>query len=71
VNDYTALALTKMDILDKLDEILIGVEYVKEGKKLDYYPSSEFQFEGVEVSYCLNHIKNSLCYRSNFLVMNA
>jgi adenylosuccinate synthase len=50
VNDYTALALTKMDILDKLDEIRIGVEYVKNGKNLDYYPSSEFQFEGVEVS---------------------
>jgi Adenylosuccinate synthetase len=50
VNDYSALAVTKLDILDKLDEILIGVEYVKDGKKLDYYPSSEFQFEGVEVS---------------------
>jgi adenylosuccinate synthase len=49
VNDYTALALTKMDILDKLDEIKIGVEYVKDGQRLDYYPSSEFQFRGVEV----------------------
>ena len=50
VNDYSALALTKLDILDKLEEIRIGVEYVKDGKRLDYYPSSEFQFRGVEVS---------------------
>jgi len=51
VNGYTALALTKTDILDKLDEIKIGVNYVKEGKVLNHYPSSAKQFEGVEVEY--------------------
>lgn len=51
VNGYTALALTKTDILDKLDEIKIGVDYVKDGKVLDYFPSSEDQFVGVEVKY--------------------
>lgn len=62
VNDYTALALTKMDILDKLEEILIGVEYVKDGQRLDYYPSSEFQFEGVEVEYItVTGWKTSIC----------
>lgn len=62
VNDYTALALTKMDILDKLEEILIGVEYVKDGQRLDYYPSSEFQFEGVEVEYItVPGWKTSIC----------
>lgn len=51
VNGYTALALTKTDILDKLDEIKICVNYVKNGKVLDHYPSGIFQFEGVEVEY--------------------
>jgi adenylosuccinate synthase len=51
VNGYSAIALTKLDILDKLDEIKIGVDYVKNGAKLNYYPSSAKQFEGVEVEY--------------------
>ena len=36
VNGYTAIAVTKLDILDDFDEIKIGVKYVKtiEGKKL-------------------------------------
>merc|ERR1712013_661113 len=51
LNGYTALCLTKTDILDKLDEVKIGVAYVKDGKKLDHYPSGIFQFEGVSVEY--------------------
>jgi len=51
VNGYTAVALTKLDILDKLDEIQIGCEYVKNGEKLKYFPSSEVQFQGVSVEY--------------------
>jgi len=51
VNGYSAIALTKLDILDKLDEIKIGVDYVKNGANLNYYPSSAKQFEGVEVEY--------------------
>jgi len=34
-----------------MGEIKIGVDYVKNGKKLDYYPSSANQFIGVEVEY--------------------
>ena len=51
VNGYTALAMTKLDILDKLDEIKIGVSYMKNGVKLEHFPSSVKQFEGVEVEY--------------------
>ncbi len=51
VNNYTAVALTKLDILDGFDEIKIGVEYVKDGKTLDHFPSSEQDYEGVEVKY--------------------
>lgn len=51
VNGYTALCLTKTDILDKLDEIKIGVNYIKEGKVIKHYPSGIFQFDGLEVEY--------------------
>merc|ERR1719167_1203022 len=51
INGYTALALTKTDILDKLDEIKIGVNYKKNGKVLEHYPSNVYQFEGVSVEY--------------------
>lgn len=50
VNEYTALALTKTDILDKLDEIKIGVNYFKNGKVL-VLPIRNFQLRGVEVEY--------------------
>ena len=46
---YTALAMTKLDILDKLDEVKIGVSYHRGGHRLEHYPSSVKQFEGVEV----------------------
>jgi len=51
VNGYTALAMTKLDILDKLDEVKIGVSYHRGGHRLEHYPSSVKQFEGVEVEY--------------------
>ena len=40
VNGYSAIAVTKLDILDELDEIKIGVKYMKDGKELNYFPSS-------------------------------
>ncbi|XP_059096718.1 adenylosuccinate synthetase-like [Tigriopus californicus] len=51
VNGYTAIALTKLDILDLMDEIKMGVGYVKDGQKLDYFPGSNQDFEGVSVEY--------------------
>ena len=51
INGYTALALTKIDILDKLDEIKIGVNYVKDGAVMDHYPSNVYQYDGVSVEY--------------------
>ena len=39
------IALTKLDVLDELDEIKICVEYNLNGKKIDYLPAaSEDQF---------------------------
>merc|ERR1712136_701402 len=51
VNGYTAVAMTKVDIFDKMDEVKIGVSYLKNGEKMDHYPSSVKQFEGIEVEY--------------------
>ena len=45
VAGITGIALTKLDVLDELDEIKICVAYELNGKKLDYLPAtSEDQF---------------------------
>ena len=41
VNGYAAIALTKLDILDDVEELQIGVAYRKNGKVLEHFPSSE------------------------------
>lgn len=51
VNGYSSFAVTKLDILDQLDEIKIGVAYVKNGEPLNHFPSCEQEFEGVTVDY--------------------
>lgn len=49
VNGYTALCLTKLDILDTVPEIKVGVAYKLNGKKIDYFPSSASDLAAVEV----------------------
>ena len=45
ISGINAIALTKLDVLDELDEIKMCIEYQLNGKKLDYLPSSsEDQF---------------------------
>ena len=45
IGGINAIALTKLDVLDELDEIKVCIEYELNGKKLDYLPSaSEDQF---------------------------
>ncbi|XP_028166047.1 adenylosuccinate synthetase [Ostrinia nubilalis] len=51
VNGYTSICLTKLDILDTLKEIKIGVAYKLNGKKIDYFPSSMTELSNVEVEY--------------------
>jgi len=51
LNGYTALAITKLDILDGLDQIKIGIEYKIDGVALESFPSSMNQLEKVEVEY--------------------
>ncbi|KAH8921678.1 Adenylosuccinate synthetase [Atractiella rhizophila] len=53
INGYTSLNLTKLDVLDNLDEIKVGVSYVdSEGKELDeLFPADLELLEKVEVKY--------------------
>ena len=41
VNGYSAIALTKLDILDDLDEIQVGINYKKHEKPMEHFPSCE------------------------------
>jgi adenylosuccinate synthase len=40
INGYTSLNLTKLDILDDLPEILVGVKYMVSGTELDGFPGA-------------------------------
>lgn len=51
INGYTALAVTKVDILDTFEELKIGVQYLKDGKPIDYYPASDEELRSIEVKY--------------------
>ena len=41
VNGITGIALTKLDVLDGLDEIKVCVGYELDGKRIDYLPASQ------------------------------
>ena len=41
VNGITVIALTKLDVLDGLDEIKVCVGYELDGKRIDYLPASQ------------------------------
>ncbi len=45
VNGLDCLAITKLDVLDELDEINVCVAYKLNGKRIDYFPSSIEDFE--------------------------
>lgn len=52
VNGYTAICLTKLDILDTFKTIKIGVGYLdKNGERLKYFPSSTSELASVTVEY--------------------
>lgn len=51
INGYTAICLTKLDILDTLKEIQVGVAYKNDGRKLDHFPGSISDLGKVEVEY--------------------
>ena len=76
VNGYTAVALTKLDILDDLDTIQIGIKYLKNGQVMDYFPSCEQVYKIILESvivcthryvYVLVSYRISRVYRSSTL----
>lgn len=51
VNGLSGLVITKLDILDHLAEIPVGVEYEVDGKPLDDFPAEIEALERVKVRY--------------------
>ncbi|KAF9926787.1 hypothetical protein FBU30_003698 [Linnemannia zychae] len=51
INGYTSLNITKLDVLDQLDEIKIGVAYKIDGKVLEGFPANLSLMDNVEVVY--------------------
>uniref|UniRef100_A0A8C5MHH9 Adenylosuccinate synthetase n=1 Tax=Leptobrachium leishanense TaxID=445787 RepID=A0A8C5MHH9_9ANUR len=51
INGFTALALTKLDILDVFADIKVGVSYKINGKTIPYFPANQEVLNKVEVEY--------------------
>uniref|UniRef100_A0A4W5P5Q2 Adenylosuccinate synthetase n=1 Tax=Hucho hucho TaxID=62062 RepID=A0A4W5P5Q2_9TELE len=51
INGFTALALTKLDILDVLPEIKVGVSYSVDGENIPNFPANQEVLQSVEVQY--------------------
>ena len=51
INGYTALALTKLDILDGLDQIQIGASYKLDDKEIKTPPGNILDLARVTVTY--------------------
>lgn len=51
INGFTAIALTKLDIFDVLDELKVGVAYKINGKRIHHFPSNMDVLNKVEVEY--------------------
>lgn len=54
VNGYTCICLTKLDILDTLEEIKVAVSYKRaNGDKLDHFPGTIAELANIEVEYAV------------------
>ena len=51
VNGIHGIALTKLDVLDGMDELKICVGYILNGKEIDYFPASQIEQDAVEPIY--------------------
>ena len=51
INGMHGIALTKLDVLDGLEEIKVCVGYELDGEEIDYYPSSQYEQANVEPIY--------------------
>uniref|UniRef100_A0A8D2IWW2 Adenylosuccinate synthetase n=1 Tax=Varanus komodoensis TaxID=61221 RepID=A0A8D2IWW2_VARKO len=51
INGFSALAVTKLDILDTFEEIKVGVEYRLDEKRIPYFPANQEVLNKVVVQY--------------------
>mmetsp|Transcript_10930 Transcript_10930/g.9420 ORF Transcript_10930/g.9420 Transcript_10930/m.9420 type:complete len:228 (-) Transcript_10930:36-719(-) len=51
INNYSSINITKLDVLDTFDEVLLGTQYKINGKPIDYMPSTDEELAQVEVEY--------------------
>jgi adenylosuccinate synthase len=51
INGFSSVALTKLDVLDALDEIKVCVGYRLDGEELDYFPAVSQDLRRVEPIY--------------------
>ncbi|KAL1513166.1 hypothetical protein ABEB36_002614 [Hypothenemus hampei] len=51
INGYTAFCVTKLDILDTLNEVKIAIGYKLNGKKINYMPSTASELAKVDCEY--------------------
>ncbi len=51
INGLTEMALTKIDVLDKMDEIKVCIGYTLHGERIDYIPSREADIQQLEPIY--------------------
>jgi adenylosuccinate synthase len=51
INGFTAINLTKLDVLDSFEEIHVAVAYSNNGTELESFPASLSVLENVEIKY--------------------
>jgi adenylosuccinate synthase len=51
INGYTSLNLTKLDVLDELEEIKVAIKYMNDGAEIPYFPADLKVLENVQVEY--------------------
>lgn len=51
INNYSSLNITKLDVLDQLDEIKIATKYLINGQEVDYMPATLDELSQVKVEY--------------------
>nr|CAB3220381.1 adenylosuccinate synthetase isozyme 2 [Phallusia mammillata] len=67
INNFSSIAITKLDILDTFESVKIGVAYKRNGEVLSVFPASLEVLEDVEVEYItLPGWQSSTCECRNF-----
>uniref|UniRef100_H3DHY0 Adenylosuccinate synthetase n=1 Tax=Tetraodon nigroviridis TaxID=99883 RepID=H3DHY0_TETNG len=51
INGFSAIALTKLDILDVFSDIKVGVSYRVDGQRIPHFPANQEVLHRVEVQY--------------------